>query len=74
MRKEDFLAQIKRIRAAAMKDHSVPMREYLNSLNDDDLFVVIAALTLSYGRTYKDSIANAESHMLNRENAINCFS
>lgn len=47
--------------------------EILSSFSDVELTAYIAVATLSYGRSWKDSIENAEIHLENKEKAIKLF-
>ena len=49
-------------------------KDLLNSLTDNELMMVIALDTYNFGRSWKNSLANAQFHLQDRERAIRLFS
>lgn len=45
----------------------------LADLTDDEFFIWLAGKTLQYGRSFEDSVKNAQNHMKNRKKAESLF-
>lgn len=57
------------------KLNKYPMaRDLLRNLTDRELTAVIAVDTSNFGRSWKDSVINAEYHIQDRDRAIRLFS
>lgn len=49
---------------------NMPARDLLSKLSDYELFVFVAGQTLAYGRSFQDSVQNAQYHMGNGRDSI----
>ena len=54
-------------------DKSLAKNHTLKDLTDDELFLLIAGKTFSFGRSLEKSIENASCHLEDRDNAKKCF-
>ena len=74
MNEKDLINKYNLLKEKAEKLEKQNALDYLNSLSNKELFIFIAGKTYKYGRSFKDSLENAESHLKNRKKAIELFS
>ena len=74
MNETRLVKEYNELRDKALNAPEVNGKEYLQSLTDHNLKVFVTGKTMQYGRNFKASWANANSHLKNRERCIDLFS
>lgn len=71
--RKEVVKEYNELWASMDNDTMTTARKWAESLSDRQLLVAITGRTMLYGRSFKDSLINAQLKMENRERAISFF-